>query len=366
MSKCNYQVLKNEEGILRLPELDDPSIVRYVDSAEDQNFGYLCLQLCEYTLEYIRNKDAGPWIKKLVCQVLDSLKVLHSQKILHRDLKPQNVLIDVKGKARLADFGISRRLPKGQTTLRTGSAGTKCWMASETLEEETNTPYKSNTDIQVAGMLIYYMLSGGHHPFGDDFRCECNIVDGKYNLDQVKDVLAQDLIEWMIDSKPEQRPKVEECLKHPFFWLDDRRVEYLRRVGNRDEASNCRKANQELVNSLEQCAGDASKEWKHKFPQELVQKMDGKRKSYPENTLGLLRFIRNLHEHYIKDAAQVDLMTLFPDLFGRVYKFAKNQGWNSVTPLKQMFTKDVTPSFVASSTGPEENLGVPVQESHLT
>ncbi|XP_073692989.1 uncharacterized protein [Garra rufa] len=339
MIKFNYQVLKNEEEFLRLPELDSPSIVRYVDFTEDDNFGYLVLQLCEYTLEeYIQkhlpddSAERTLVLKKLVKEVLCSLQVLHDQKtkVLHRDIKPQNVLIDIIGKARLADFGISRRLKQSETTLRTSIAGTRCWKAKETIKEKVNTNYKRSSDIQVAGMLVYYILSGGHHPFGEDVDCEYNISRGRYSLEHLDDDVAKDLIEWMINENPNERPTVEQTLAHPFFWTDERRVRYLKILGNEEEAENCRNADEELLNAISKhTEGKSFFEWKSKFSADLVQTLDGKKKPYPENTLGLLRFIRNLHEHYKADAVKINLMALFPDLFGSVYKFAKERGWNS-------------------------------------
>ncbi|XP_026124100.1 uncharacterized protein LOC113106417 [Carassius auratus] len=348
MIKSNYQALRNEEEFLRLPQLESSSIVRYVDFAEDTHFGYLVLQLCEYTLEeYIQDRlpddstERSLILKKLVKEVLCSLQVLHDQKtkVVHRDIKPQNVLIDINGKARLADFGISRRLKQSETTLRTSIAGTRCWKAKETIDEEANTGYKRSSDIQVAGMLVYYILSRGQHPFGKGPFCEVNILQGRYSLDHLDDDVAKDLVEWMINEDPNNRPTVEQTLAHPFFWTKERRVDYLKKIGNEKEVAMYNNVDEELLQTIEKYTeGKSFSEWKTKLPSELVQKLDGNKKAYPENTLGLLRFIRNLHEHYPEDAESINLMASFPDLFGSVFRFAKERGWNSRPSLKKLFS----------------------------
>ena len=59
-------------------------------------------------------------------------------------------------------------------------------------------------------------------------------------------------------------------------------------------------------------------------------------------------------------------MSLFPDLFGSIYKFAKKRGWNLETPLKDMFQSDDGVTGLKLSPNAEEKLRIPVQESQST
>ncbi|CAK6984937.1 serine/threonine-protein kinase/endoribonuclease IRE1-like, partial [Scomber scombrus] len=296
ISKCNnYQCLKNEEHILRLPGLDYPFITRYIEFVEDDQFGYLCVQLFEHTLdEYIRVCPEYQ-LYNIVRSILKSLKVLHDQRIFHWDLKPQNFWIDITRRVRLAGFGLCRWSPDEETTLYTGRAEAKNWMANETLTVEDNGPLNWSTDIQGAGMLIDYVLSRGQHQF------HISIHKRTYNLDQdFKGVLAKDLIEWMTDPNPNNRPGVQNCLNHPFLWSPIKKLEYLINIGKRKEVAMFKEASQDSISSLEAYAADGYfRGWKNKFPADLVKMMDGKKKEpcYTDNAFGLLRFIRNAQEH---------------------------------------------------------------------
>ncbi|KAF5890966.1 serine/threonine-protein kinase/endoribonuclease ire-1-like, partial [Clarias magur] len=72
----------------------------------------------------------------------------------------------------------------------------------------------------VAGMVMYYILSGGKHPFGKEYERELNILEGNYQLDETTDVEAKDLIEKMIVRQPKARLSIKEAVEHPYFWDD--------------------------------------------------------------------------------------------------------------------------------------------------
>lgn len=96
----NSKDFENELKHLRDLKLESKNIVRYVDLAEDEDFYYLALQLCEYDLEdYMENlrlqeqKVKDDALRKIVKEMLLGLQVLHHAAVIHRDIKPRNVLI---------------------------------------------------------------------------------------------------------------------------------------------------------------------------------------------------------------------------------------------------------------------------------
>ncbi len=121
LPKSLCKLLENERNILTSPNaVESKRVVNYYfyDDKSSPEFGYLILNLYEQNLEELVKKE-GETItesraRKMIRQVLKGLKALHARepRILHRDLKPTNILVDVKGNLVLSDFGIGRFFPE--------------------------------------------------------------------------------------------------------------------------------------------------------------------------------------------------------------------------------------------------------------
>ena len=218
---------RNEIEILSRPDTrKSPFIVSYRYFHRDDNFIHLIVDLCEETLsEHVLTQTAehltehGP---RMVKEILTGLEFLHSQGILHRDLKPSNVLVDVAGHMRLADFGISRVLKEDETTVQTDAKGTRDWMSVEVIEainKGQKCRFKKKSDIQVAGMIAFFILTKGEHPFGGlSHERMANILEGNpVNLDKLKNLHARLFVIWLISHIVGDRPYAYEALRHSFM-----------------------------------------------------------------------------------------------------------------------------------------------------
>ena len=220
-------VKSNEGKISNLVHLktSDP-IVNYRSFIHGDPFCYVILDLCEETLEdYVMSHSKqflerrGPIIIK---EILTGLEALHNgvKKILHRDLKPRNILVDLKGRMRLGDFGLSKILDQEETYQDTSPKGTFGWIAAESIKgrEDGKVTFKRKSDIQVAGMICFYILTKGEHPFGAVDERMLNIKNGNpVNMQKLSDPNARRFVSWLISHKIEDRPYVEEALADDYL-----------------------------------------------------------------------------------------------------------------------------------------------------
>lgn len=101
-----------------------------------------------------------PGLAKVVewsCAVARALNFLHSRKMIHRDLKPMNLLLTKHHDVKVADFGISRMLAEADDYNMTGGIGTTRWMAPEVMRHRC---YDEKVDIYAFGLIVYFMSSG--------------------------------------------------------------------------------------------------------------------------------------------------------------------------------------------------------------
>ncbi|MEW5921789.1 MAG: Stk1 family PASTA domain-containing Ser/Thr kinase [Bacillota bacterium] len=142
-------------------KLSHPSIVNVYDEGEEDNVHYFVMEFVEgYTLKEIIQREGrlhqeeAAQITYLVCDALDSA---HSQNVIHRDIKPQNIIITPEGRVKVADFGIARAA-SGATITHGRSLLGSVYYSSPEQARGSNADQQS--DIYSLGIVLYEMLTG--------------------------------------------------------------------------------------------------------------------------------------------------------------------------------------------------------------
>jgi tRNA A-37 threonylcarbamoyl transferase component Bud32 len=149
-----------------LARLSHPNIVTVHDFGESGGF-------CFLTMEYVDGVNlrqamrAGRFTPEQALNIIpvmcEALQYAHSQGVLHRDIKPENILLDAKGRVKIADFGIAKILNEdgdgGMMLTQSGAKlGTAPYMAPEQIEQPGSVDHRA--DIYSLGVVFYEMLTG--------------------------------------------------------------------------------------------------------------------------------------------------------------------------------------------------------------
>ena len=140
--------------------LSHPNIVSTLDVVYDKSGGniYLILEYCSGgdLSQFLKGRAMKEkYVRKFMYQISKGLKYLSDNQILHRDLKPQNILLDEKGDLKIADFGFARYID-GDTMVET-LCGTPLYMAPEIIKKQK---YNEKSDLWSVGVIMYQMLFG--------------------------------------------------------------------------------------------------------------------------------------------------------------------------------------------------------------
>lgn len=142
-------------------KVSHPNVVTVIDAGEDSGRPYIVLEYVEGETLKQRISREGPLDAReataYAIEIGRGLAVAHARRLVHRDIKPQNVLIEPGGRAKLTDFGISRQLEQDGMTATGRVVGTTDYVSPEQALGKSVDP---RSDIYSLGVVLYEMLTG--------------------------------------------------------------------------------------------------------------------------------------------------------------------------------------------------------------
>jgi hypothetical protein len=141
--------------------LSHPNLVAVIDAGEDEGRPYIAFEYVEgETLKRRIGNQGGLPVDEAVAYAIEvgrGLDAAHTRKLVHRDVKPQNVLIDSEGRAKVTDFGIARSLEAKGLTATGRVLGTTDYVSPE---QAMGDDADERSDVYSLGIVLYEMLTG--------------------------------------------------------------------------------------------------------------------------------------------------------------------------------------------------------------
>jgi eukaryotic-like serine/threonine-protein kinase len=152
-------------------QLSHPNIVTVIDRGEDQGRQFIVFEYVSgENLKQLVHREGPLPVRRaleLTLEVAAGLAFAHGQGLVHRDVKPQNVLMNGDGRAKVTDFGIARSLDVDHGMTQTGTVlGTSNYIAPEQASGE---PIDACTDVYSLGVVLFELLTGDVPFSGDNF-----------------------------------------------------------------------------------------------------------------------------------------------------------------------------------------------------
>lgn len=202
-----------------LGRLSHPGVIRLLEVFENQKYVFLVMELAANgdllkTLKKLGSVSEAK-ARKYFFQIAHGLKYIHDNKIIHRDIKLDNILVDENDLCKICDFGVSRTMEDGE--IINEQCGTPAYLAPEIILEQGYHGF--GADVWSLGVLLFALLTGSM-PFVSD-RLEVlqeKIVQGSFVFppDVELGESARDLVRRMLELDPAKRIKMAQVLEHPF------------------------------------------------------------------------------------------------------------------------------------------------------
>ena len=161
-------------------------------------------------------KEAGETLSEeeiidIFQQIWDGMKYWHDRKIVHRDIKSQNIFLTSKGEAKIGDFGIAKILEHTQDNLQT-LVGTPWYLSPEIIE---NKGYNLKSDIYSLGVMLYEMWALKHPYKAESIHAlALQIVMGKYEpLPTTYSKPLRYLVDNLLSKEPETRMNIDQIIE---------------------------------------------------------------------------------------------------------------------------------------------------------